>query len=412
LSTKQFSDLSLSEPLLRAVRQEGYDHPTPIQAKAIPDILAGRDVMAAAQTGTGKTAAFCLPMIERLGNRKGPGPRALVLAPTRELALQIRESIVAYGRYVPLRSAVVLGGAPIARQVQALSRRPDVVVATPGRLLDLVRQNHVNLERVEILVLDEADRMLDMGFIHDVRTIVALTQPRRQTLLFSATLSQAVVELASRMLTDPVVVRSAPDASLAEKVNHRVLFVDRADKRELLVAVLEAERVHRALVFTGTKHRADRLVRYLETVGIAAVAIHSNKSQNQRQRNLAAFDRGRVKVLVATDIVARGIDVDRITHVVNYELPKDAENYVHRVGRTARASESGVAISFCDAEEVPLLRGIERLIRMPLPVVGDHAFHSDRVRSMHRERPRDRAGAGSRGRRHGARSLRMAARRT
>jgi ATP-dependent RNA helicase RhlE len=392
---KQFSDFSLSDPVLRAVREEGYERPTPIQVKAIPPILAGRDVMAAAQTGTGKTAAFCLPMIEHLRTCTGPGPRALVLVPTRELALQIRESIGAYGKYVRLGSAVLLGGAPMGPQVQALAGRPDIVVATPGRLLDLVRQKHVNLERVEILVLDEADRMLDMGFINDVRKVVSMIQPRRQTLLFSATLSPAVVDLASSMLTDPVAVRSAPDASVAVRVDQRVLFVDRTEKRNLLVNVLEAETVHRALVFAGTKHRADRLVRYLEVAGITAVAIHSNKSQNQRQRNLAAFRQGRVPVLVATDIVARGIDVDGITHVVNYELPKDAENYVHRVGRTARASESGVAISFCDADEVPLLKSIERLIRRTLPVVDDHDFHSDRVRSEHRDRPRDPARAGS-----------------
>ena len=307
MSTNQFSDFSLSDALLRAVREEGYERPTPIQVQAIPHILTGRDVMAAAETGTGKTAAFCLPMIERLGSRTGAGPRALVMAPTRELALQTRESIDAYGKYLRLSSAVVLGGAPMARQVQALARRPDVLVATPGRLLDLTRQNRVNLGCVEILVLDEADRMLDMGFIHDVRQVVSMLRPRRQTLLFSATLSPAVVELARSMLTRPVEIRSAPDGSVATKVDHKVLFVDRANKRQLLVSVLEGDKVHRALVFTGTRHRADRLVRYLETAGIAAVAIHSNKSQNQRQRNLAAFHDGRVKVLVATDIVARAL---------------------------------------------------------------------------------------------------------
>jgi ATP-dependent RNA helicase RhlE len=266
-------------------------------------------------------------------------------------------------------------------QIRAVARRPDVLVATPGRLLDLIAQKHVRLDGIEILVLDEADRMLDMGFIHDVRKIVAMIRTRRQTLLFSATLSREVASLASDMLVDPVSVRSTPDASVAAKVDHKVLFVDRANKRDLLVDVLRDDKVRRALVFTGTKHRADRLVRYLENAGITAAAIHSNKSQNQRQRNLAAFHEGRIGVLVATDIVARGIDVDRITHVINYELPREAENYVHRVGRTARAAESGVALSFCDADEVPLLRGIERLLRAPLPVVREHPFHSASVAS-------------------------------
>lgn len=382
MSSEQFSDFNLSEPILRAVREEGYTEPTPIQQKAIPEILAGRDVMAAAQTGTGKTAAFCLPMIERLAARKGPGPRALVLTPTRELALQIQESLRTYGRHVRLSSTVVLGGAPMGPQIRAVARRPDVLVATPGRLLDLIAQRHVRLDAIEILVLDEADRMLDMGFIHDVRKVVSMIKVRRQTLLFSATLSPAVASLASDMLTDPVSVRAAADASMAANVEHRVLFVDRADKRDLLVDVLRDNNVRRALVFTGTKHRADRLVRYLENAGMAAAAIHSNKSQNQRQRNLTAFHQGRVRILVATDIVARGIDVDRITHVINYELPNDAENYVHRVGRTARAAESGIAMSFCDADEVPLLRSIEKLVRQSLPVFRDHPFHSDSIASV------------------------------
>jgi ATP-dependent RNA helicase RhlE len=389
LSSKRFSDFSLSAPLLRAVREEGYIQPTPIQTEAIPRILSGRDVMAAAQTGTGKTAAFCLPMIERLRARVGPGPRALVLTPTRELALQIHASIVAYGRHAGLTSAVILGGAPIGGQIQALARRPDILVATPGRLLDLIRQKHVRLDRVEMLVLDEADRMLDMGFIHDVRKVVSMTGRQRQTLLFSATLPPGVAELASDMLVDPITVRSDPDALMAARVDHRVLFVDRDKKLELLARVLSTDDVSRALVFTGTKHRADRLVRYLEGRRIAAAAIHSNKSQNQRQRNLAAFHQGRIKVLVATDIVARGIDVDRITHVVNYELPKDPESYVHRTGRTARAAESGIAISFCDADEVPLLESIEKLIRQPLPIDHEHRFHSARIASMRHDRARD-----------------------
>jgi len=386
LSTTNFSDFGLSDSILRAVGDEGYSGPTPIQQQAIPVILRGLDVIAAAQTGTGKTAAFCLPMIERLRSRPGSGLRALVLTPTRELALQIQDSLRRYGRHDRLTSAVVLGGVPIRRQIQDLSRRPDILVATPGRLLDLIRQKSVRLDRVEFLVLDEADRMLDMGFIHDVRSIVSMISPRRQTMLFSATLAPPVVELAAGMLTDPVEVRSAKDASMVPRVDHSVLFVERADKRELLVSVLGADDVERALVFTGSKHRADRLVRSLAAAGIESAALHSNKTQPQRQRNLAAFHAGRIKVLVATDIASRGIDVEGITHVINYELPKDPESYVHRVGRTARAAASGVAISFCDADEVGLLRFIERLIRQELPEVSGHRFHSSRVASMRRDR--------------------------
>jgi ATP-dependent RNA helicase RhlE len=387
LNTETFADLELSEPILRAVHEEGYQHPTEIQTRAIPEILAGRDVMAAAQTGTGKTAAFCLPLLQLLGQHQGRGPRALVLTPTRELALQVETSIRTYGRHLRLTSAVILGGAPMGQQIRAMKGRPDILVATPGRLLDLIRQNHVRLDAVEILVLDEADRMLDMGFIHDVRAIVSKVRARRQTLLFSATLSSDVAGLASDMLTNPVSVRSATDGSMAAKVDHTVLFVEREDKGRLLVDVLKGASVRRALVFTGTKHRADRVTRDLGRAGISAGAIHSNKSQNQRQGTLTAFHQGRIAVLVATDIVARGIDVDRITHVINYELPKDAGNYVHRVGRTARAQESGIAISFCDATEMPLLRGIEKLIRQELPAGDVHPFHSDNVESMRRQRP-------------------------
>jgi len=380
-----FEDFNLSEGILRAIRDEGYRQPTDIQRAAIPEILAGKDVMATAQTGTGKTAAFCLPMLDMLQRRKGNGLRALVLAPTRELALQIETSLRVYGSYLPLRSCVVLGGVSMSGQVSALRKRPDILVATPGRLLDLMRQNHVRLDEIKILVLDEADRMLDMGFIHDVRTIVSEIPTARQTLLFSATLSSEIAGLASDMLKNPVYVATTRAASVAVKVDQKVLFVNQADKGSLLVDILQGSDVRRALVFTRTKHRADRVMRHLSRNGISADAIHSNKSQNGRQRSLAAFDKGRITVLIATDIVARGIDVEGISHVINYELPNDAESYVHRVGRTARAGAAGIALSFCDASEILMLRGIEKLIQHELPVADEHAFHSTAVASLRQQ---------------------------
>ncbi|MBI4472413.1 MAG: DEAD/DEAH box helicase [Acidobacteria bacterium] len=387
MNIKTFQELHLSDAILRALRDEGYRQPTDIQSAAIPEVLAGKDVMATAQTGTGKTAAFCLPMLDMLHRRKRNGLRALILTPTRELALQIETSLRAYGRYLPLKSSVVVGGVSMGGQIRSLQHRPDILVATPGRLLDLMRQKHVRLHEIEFLVLDEADRMLDMGFIQDVRTIVSHVPAARQTLLLSATLSSEVAALASDMLRNPVPVATAPPASVAVKVDQKVLFVDQADKGSLLVDILQRDDVRRALVFTRTKHRADRLMRHLSRNGISADAIHSNKSQNGRQRSLAAFDKGRITVLVATDIVARGIDVDGITHVINYELPNDAENYVHRVGRTARAGAAGIALSFCDATEILMLKGIEKLIKHELPAVEEHAFHSTTVASLHRERP-------------------------
>ena len=380
-----FEDFNLSEGILRAICDEGYRQPTDIQRVAIPEILAGKDVMATAQTGTGKTAAFCLPMLDMLQRRKGNGLRALVLAPTRELALQIETSLRVYGSYLPLRSCVVLGGVSMSGQVNALRKRPDILVATPGRLLDLMRQNHVRLDEIKILVLDEADRMLDMGFIHDVRTIVSEIPTARQTLLFSATLSSEIAGLASDMLKNPVYVATTRAASVAVKVDQKVLFVNQADKGSLLVDILQGSDVRRALVFTRTKHRADRVMRHLSRNGISADAIHSNKSQNGRQRSLAAFDKGRITVLIATDIVARGIDVEGISHVINYELPNDAESYVHRVGRTARAGAAGIALSFCDASEILMLRGIEKLIQHELPVADEHAFHSTAVASLRQQ---------------------------
>jgi ATP-dependent RNA helicase RhlE len=300
--------------------------------------------------------------------------------------LQIDASLRAYGRYLPLRTSVVLGGVSVNGQVNDLRKRPDILVATPGRLLDLVRQRHLRLDHIEFLVLDEADRMLDMGFIHDVRSIVSHIPAVRQTLLFSATLSSEIVGLASDMLKNPVSVATTPPATVAVKVDQKVLFVDQGNKGSLLLEILQGKDVQRALVFTRTKHRADRVMKHLSRSGISADAIHSNKSQNGRRRSLAAFDNGRIRVLVATDIVARGIDVEGISHVINYELPNDAESYVHRVGRTARAGAAGVALSFCDASEILMLRGIEKLIQHKLPSMEDHAFHSTTAALLYQPR--------------------------
>jgi ATP-dependent RNA helicase RhlE len=317
---------------------------------------------------------------ERRVNRPKDKPiRALILTPTRELALQIDESFRAYGRHLPLRTAVVLGGVSASAQIKALRKRPEILVATPGRLLDLMGQGHIRLNDVEMLVLDEADRMLDMGFIHDVRKIVGKVATDRQTMLFSATLPEAVIRLASSMLKDPARISVAPKITVAENITQKILFVQQMHKNALLKDMLREKSVAKALVFTRTKRRANRLSEQLSKDGISADSIHSNKSQNARQRALADFDRGRVKVLVATDIVARGIDVDGITHVINYELPNEAESYVHRIGRTARAGADGVALSFCDTDELALLGSIEKLTRNSLPAMEDHRFHSSSI---------------------------------
>ena len=393
MNLEKFEDFNLNDDILRAVRGQGYEEPTDIQRAAIPEVLSGRDVIASAQTGTGKTAAFCLPMLELLHRRKGHGLRALVLTPTRELALQIDTDLHAYGRHLPLKSAVVLGGVSLKSQVNALRQRPEIMVATPGRLLDLMRQKQVRLDQVEILVLDEADRMLDMGFINDVRAIVKTIPTTRQTLLFSATLSSGIASLAADLLKNPRTIAISPASTVAENVDQKVLFVNQGDKATLLIDILRDRSVSRALVFTRTKHRANRLMRHLADKGIQADTIHSNRSQAQRQRTLTDFHKGRIRVLVATDVVARGIDVEDISHVINYELPNDAQNYVHRVGRTARAGTAGIALSFCDASEVLMLKGIEKLIRQDLPAMEAHAFHSTSVASLHRVRPAVSAGA-------------------
>jgi ATP-dependent RNA helicase RhlE len=389
-----FSELKLAEPLLRALAAEGYERPTPIQEKAIPEVLAGRDLLGVAQTGTGKTAAFSLPVLQRLSsNPKAPAIRALVLSPTRELAAQIGDRVAAYGKHLGLRHAVVFGGVSQFHQVRALKPQPAVLVATPGRLLDLCSQKLVDLSRVEILVLDEADRMLDMGFIHDVRKIVAMTPKTRQTLFFSATMPQEIVSLARSILTDPVRVDVAPATKTADTVRQSVYFVPRPEKRHLLVRLLRDPVIERVLVFTRTKHGASRVAHQLGRAGINADAIHGDKTQGARERALAGFRRGTTRVLVATDIAARGIDVDGVSHVVNFDLPMTPDSYVHRIGRTGRAGASGTALSFCDEEERALLTGIERLIgrRIPvaredgLPVLPDHRDAAPAPRVRHHE---------------------------
>jgi superfamily II DNA/RNA helicase len=366
-----FLELGLAEPITRAIVEEGYETPTPIQSQTIPHVLAGRDVVGIAQTGTGKTAAFALPILNHLANNRHrperKSCRVLVLSPTRELSGQIVDSFKTYGRHSKVSVTLAIGGVPIGRQIRAMANGVDVLVATPGRLLDLMQERAVTLDKVEILVLDEADRMLDMGFIHDIRRIVGKLPVQRQTLFFSATMARETEDLGRMMLRDPARVAVTPQASTAERVSQRVVHIDKSGKANLLADILKSEPIDRAIVFTRTKHGADRVVRQLGQQGLAAEAIHGNKSQGQRERALAAFRNGKVKTLIATDIAARGIDVDGITHVINFDLPNVPESYVHRIGRTARAGAEGVAISFCDREERAYLRDIEKLIRMTLP---------------------------------------------
>lgn len=363
-----FDHLGLSEPLLRAVREQGYTSPSPIQAQAIPVVLEGRDLMAAAQTGTGKTAGFTLPLLQQMqGETAGPRQiRALVLTPTRELAAQVGESVADYGRHLGLRSAVVFGGVNINPQIRTLAAGVEILVATPGRLLDLCGQGALQLDAVHWLVLDEADRMLDMGFIHDIRKVLARLPKQRQTLLFSATFSPEIRRLARGLLKDPVEVDVAPRNSTVESIDQRVHPVDQAAKADLLATLIHQGDWQQVLVFTRTKHGANRLTRRLENNGITAAAIHGNKSQNARTRALAEFKSGEVRALVATDIAARGLDIEQLPQVVNFELPNVPEDYVHRIGRTGRAGARGRAVSLVSADEQRLLRGIERLIRQEL----------------------------------------------
>jgi ATP-dependent RNA helicase RhlE len=376
-----FSQLSLSSPILRALEQEGYTTPTPIQQKAIPPALQGRDVLGCAHTGTGKTAAFALPLLHRLMStptkttgRPGRRARALVLSPTRELAVQIGESFAAYGRGSGLTHTCIFGGVSQFHQERALARGVDIIVATPGRLVDLIEQRLIDLGGVEVLVLDEADRMLDMGFIQPIRRITALTPQARQTLLFSATMPREIVRLAESLLRDPVRVAADPVASAAPKIEQSVYMVSRRSKQPLLEVLLADAKITRALVFTRTKHGADRVGRRLARAGVRAETIHGNKAQNQRMRALEKFRSGAARVLVATDVAARGLDVDDISHVFNFDLPMEAEAYVHRIGRTARAGATGIAIAFCDGEERGMLRDIERLTGQKVPVMPTPAL--------------------------------------
>jgi ATP-dependent RNA helicase RhlE len=406
-----FADLGLRDPILRAVVEGGYETMTPIQDQAIPLILDGKDLIAVAQTGTGKTAAFSLPLIHMLakgeGRRAPKATRTLILAPTRELAVQIGENVRAYGKYMHLRSALVYGGASIKPQIKAMERGVDILVATPGRLLDLVNQRAINLREVEFLVLDEADRMLDMGFIRDIQKIINMLPRDRQTLFFSATMPASVTKLAKTILRNPERVEVAPAATTAEKVDQYVLMVPKAKKRDLLAHVMKDEAIKRVIIFTRTKHGANRVARFLDQLGISADAIHGNKSQNARQKALKAFQAGDIRALVATDVAARGIDVDDITHVINFELPNETESYVHRIGRTARAGATGVALSFCDHEERPYLRDIEKLIRQEITVKEDHPHHREglelRYSDDDEDRPKGRGGIhrGGGGRGHG-----------
>ncbi|MDH3237454.1 MAG: DEAD/DEAH box helicase [Deltaproteobacteria bacterium] len=380
---KSFEAFGLRPALLRAVAELNYTTPTPIQMKAIPFVLDGKDLLGCAQTGTGKTAAFALPILHRLQETPGKGHgrrpiRVLVLTPTRELASQIAESFGAYGRHTGLKTAIVFGGVSQGPQAQALKRGIDILVATPGRLLDLMSQGLVNLRTVETFVLDEADRMLDMGFIHDIRRIIDQLPGKRQTLFFSATMPMEIKGFADSILRDPVRVAVTPVATPAEAVAHQVHYVEKLEKIDLLKHLLDGPSIKNALVFTRTKHGADKVTRQLARHNIRAESIHGNKSQNAREKALGSFKRGQTRVLVATDIAARGLDIVDLSHVINFDLPNEPENYVHRIGRTGRAGATGIALSFCSFEERPFLAGIERLIRKHLPVAEAHPFRSHR----------------------------------
>ena len=374
-----FNELELIDPILKAVDAVGYTVPSPIQAQAIPVVLSGKDLLGCAQTGTGKTAAFAIPIIQRLYEkpRDKSGKRTLqtlVLTPTRELALQVSQSFITYARFTGLKTAVIFGGVSQNPQVAALRGGVDILVATPGRLLDLIGQGLCHLDTVSALVLDEADRMLDMGFVHDVRRIIALLPKERQTLLFSATMPKEIVSLAASILIDPVTVEVTPESTTVEAITQSVYFVDKVNKRDLLLELLKDKSIVSMLVFSRTKHGADKIYKTLLKEGITAGAIHGNKSQSARQDALANFKQGKARVLVATDIAERGIDINQLSHVLNFDLPETPETYVHRIGRTGRAGLSGVAISFCDFDEKAQLTAIEKLIRQKIPVVDEHPY--------------------------------------
>jgi len=391
-----FTDLQLIEPLLQALQAEGYTTPTPIQQKAIPPVLEGKDLLGGAQTGTGKTAAFTLPILQRMfaeykQGMKRTNPRALILTPTRELAIQIGESIAAYGKFLPLKHTVIFGGVSQHQQVMALRSGVDIVVATPGRLLDLMQQQLLSLRDINYFVLDEADRMLDMGFVHDVKRVVAKLPAKRQTLFFSATMPTEIKQLAAGLLINPVYVEVTPVSSTAERIQQTVYFTPRQDKLSLLVHLLQDSSIESVLVFMQMKHAANKLCTSLIRAGIPAEAIHGNKSQNARQLALSNFKNRRTRVLVATDIAARGIDIDDLTHVVNFELPNVPETYVHRIGRTGRAGAEGIAISFCEPAEKPFLQDIQKLIRQTIPVSPTPEFER-KVQPIADDKPPRREG--------------------
>lgn len=371
-----FKKLSIIDPILKAVAEEGYTIPTPIQQQAIPLVLQGKDLLGCAQTGTGKTAAFAIPILQLLHEQKplAPGIKVLILTPTRELAIQIGESFVSYGKYTGIRHTVVFGGVSQLNQTNALRRGVDVLVATPGRLLDLMSQGYIRLDKLQMFVLDEADRMLDMGFIHDVKKVIAKLPEKRQTLFFSATMPPEIQKLASVLLKHPAKVEVTPPTSTVEKIEQHLYFVGKQEKPELLLHILHEKAVVSALVFTRTKHGADKVSRFLQRANIRSAAIHGNKSQNARQDALADFKSGKLRVLVATDIAARGIDIDDLTHVINFELPNVPETYIHRIGRTGRAGNTGIAISFCSSEEREELRDIQKLIGKNIAIVHEHPF--------------------------------------
>lgn len=394
-----FSELELIEPIQKALKTLGYTNPTPIQSQAIPLLLQERDLLGCAQTGTGKTAAFAIPILQLL-HKQGPqqkGSRkikALIVTPTRELAIQIGESFADYGKNLHLSHTVVFGGVGQKAQTDVLQRGVDILVATPGRLLDLINQRFISLRDINFFVLDEADRMLDMGFIHDVKKLIALLPAKRQSLFFSATMPPAITKLANTILNNPVRVEVTPVSSTADTINQFLYYVDKGNKNGLLLHILEDKAIKTALVFTRTKHGADKIVKVLNAKGIKSAAIHGNKSQNARQNALAQFKDQTLRVLVATDIAARGIDIDELAHVINYEIPNISETYVHRIGRTGRAGANGTALSFCDAEEKEFLKDIHKLINKNIPVIEDHPFPFTGARSEKSANDRHRGGRG------------------
>lgn len=393
-----FNELELLDNILKALREQGYEKPTPIQEQAIPYLLDGRDIVACAQTGTGKTAAFAIPILQSLSKNSSNnrGIKTLILTPTRELAIQIDESFESYGKYTNISHSVIFGGVPQGKQVSALKRGVDVLIATPGRLLDLIGQGYVKLNSLEIFVLDEADRMLDMGFINDVKKVLKLLPRKRQTLLFSATMPDEIKKLSQSMLINPAKVEVTPPASTVDKIEQSLYYTNKSDKRKLLVHLIEEKNINMALVFNRTKHGADKIVKFLKKSGISAAAIHGNKSQNARQKALKDFKDGKTNVLVATDIAARGIDIDELTHVFNYDLPNVAETYVHRIGRTGRAGMEGTAIAFCDAGEKGDLKDIQKLIDLKIEVVDDHPYPLTDEPPAKNSKPQGRHGRGQR----------------